>query len=59
MVGAVGEPPLHIVKNKGVGWRLAASVDLGFDLAVVGKAAFLQLGKDQFAIEADFKLPSV
>ena len=39
--------------------RLTAGVDQGFDFAVVGEAAFLQLGKDQFAIEAEFKLPSV
>lgn len=42
-----------------MGGLLAASVNLGFDFAAVGKATFLQLGKDQFAIEAEFKSPPV
>ena len=44
---------------KGVGRRLATGVELGLDFAGVGKATFLQLGKDQLAIEAEFKPPSV
>ena len=44
---------------KGVGRRLATGVEPGLDFAGVGKATFLQLGKDQLAIEAEFKPPSV
>ena len=44
---------------KGEGGLLAAGVDLGFDFAVVGEAAFLQFGENQLAIETEFELPPV
>jgi len=44
---------------KGMGTFLTTGVESGLDFAVVGEAAFLQLRKNQFAIEADLKPPSI
>ena len=38
---------------------LNSDFQLGFDLAVFGKAAFLDLGKNQFSIDAHFEPASV
>ena len=37
------------------GGGLSAGVDLGLDLTVFGEAAFLDLRKDQIAVEAEFE----